>query len=332
MPVVNYGNNGVSPRTTLYAAREMLKHARPVMVLEKLGLVTPIPRNSSMTQVFRRPRVFEAVTVPLTEGVTPASRTFRYDDVTVTLKQYGEVVEITDVIEDTHEDPVLRDASAAAGENVGRTKEALIYAVLCGGTNAFFANGVQRSDVNTPITIDRHMGVMRALKAQKAEPITNILDGSINFNTTPIERGFVAVAHTDLEYNLRALPGFVPISEYGQRSTISEHEIGAVSDCRYILSPDLGPFVNAGGAAGVMQSTGGTLADVYPVLYFGREAFANVPLRGEGSIEPTIIPPGLKTKSDPLGQRGYVGWKMWFAAVILNDLWRARLEGAVTDL
>jgi N4-gp56 family major capsid protein len=49
-------------------------------------------------------------------------------------------------------------------------------------------------------------------------------------------------------------------------------------------------------------------------------------------VEPSIIPVGQKTKDDPLGQRGYAGWKMYHVAVILNDLWMERLEVAVTDL
>ena len=50
------------------------------------------------------------------------------------------------------------------------------------------------------------------------------------------------------------------------------------------------------------------------------------------AVEPTVLRPGVKDKADPLGQRGYVGWKTWFAAVILNQVWMARLECAVTSL
>jgi N4-gp56 family major capsid protein len=302
------------------------------MVLEKLGLNSPIPQNASLTVKWRRPRTFTAQTVPLVEGVTPKARTFRYDDVTATLKQYGEIIETTDVIEDTHEDPVLNDITVQAGENIGRTKEALLYAVLKAGTNIFYANGSARTDVNTAISLDRHMAVIRSLKAQKAMPITSTLDGSVNFKTTPIERGYVAVAHTDLERDLRALPGFVPTSMYGNKSTLSEHEIGAVQDCRFILSADLGPIADGGAAKLGMVSTTGTSADVYPILYFGKEAFGNAPLRGKSAVQPSIIPVGKIDKSDPLGQRGIVGWKMYHCAAILNDAWMARFEVAVTAI
>ena len=79
-------------------------------------------------------------------------------------------------------------------------------------------------------------------------------------------------------------------------------------------------------------STSGTSADVYPVLFFGKEAYGTVALRDQGAVAPSIIPVGQRTKDDPLGQRGYVGWKTWFVAVRLNENWMARLEVAVTAL
>ena len=131
----------------------------------------------------------------------------------------------------------------------------------------------------------------------------------------------------------------MPTAEYGQRSVVSTHEIGAVEDVRYVLSPDLAEFPDAGGAAGAMESTTGTNADVYPIIYFGMDAFGMTPLKNSKvdgksnlAIMPTVINPGTIDKSDPLGQRGYVGWKAWFNAVRLNETWMARLEVAATAL
>lgn len=127
---------GISQRTNVYAEREMLKHAAPVIVLDKTGpLIKPMPKNKGVNIKFRRPIPFEAATVPLQEGVTPTGTAFRYEDVSGALEQYGQVGIITDVIEDTHEDPVLNDLVKQLGENIARTKEALNYAELIGGTN-----------------------------------------------------------------------------------------------------------------------------------------------------------------------------------------------------
>jgi N4-gp56 family major capsid protein len=336
MTITRYGDAGVSPRTNVYAERQMLRWAGPVMVLDKFGLMKPMPKNKTQTIKFRRPKVFTAATVPLQEGVTPSSTQFSYEDVSVSIKQYGMVVEITDVIEDTHEDPVLNDATTQCGENIGRTMEALNYGVLRAGTNVFYANGSDRTDVNTPVSQNKLRAVARALNAQKAMPITSMLDGSLNFATRPVEAAFVAVCHTNLDSDVRNLSGFVPCANYGSRKPIHEREVGSIENFRFVMSPDLEEWPDAGGtyngSGTAMLSTTGSVADVYPILIFGKEAYGTVPLRGQGAVSPTVLRPGAKDKSDPLGQRGYVGWSSWHACVILNQLWMARLEVAASDL
>ena len=336
MPGTRYTDAGVSPRTNVYAARQMLKHAMPVRILDKFGQMRPMPKNKTQVVKFRRPKIFTAATTPLVEGVTPTATQFKYEDVQATIKQYGQVVEITDVIEDTHEDPVLNDATVQAGENIGRTLEALDWGVLRAGTNVFYANGTSRSDVNTPVTLVKQRAVMRSLKAQKSYKLTHILSASVNYGTSAIEASYIAVNHTDVEQDVRNMAGFIPVADYGNRSPVSEYELGTVEDTRYICSPDLDSFIDAGGAKagadGEMVSNLGTSADVYPILYLGKEAYGIVPLRGVGSVSPTILRAGVKSKSDPLGQRGYVGWKTWHTAVILNQVWMARLECAVSVL
>lgn len=332
MAITRYGDPGVSPRTEAYAAVEMLRHATPHIVLDRLGLSKPMPKNKSQTIRFRRPRVFGPATAPLQEGVTPNATQFRYDDVETSLKQYGMIVEITDVIEDTHEDPVLNDAAAAAGENIGRTIEALTFGTLIAGSSVFYNNGAARNAVNTAITLNRIRAVIRFLQAQKAMPFTRILDSSVKFSTRWVEAGFIAVAHTDLAADIRNLAGFIPVAAYGTRTVVHENELGTVENVRFILSSDFTKWADGGGAVNGMVSTAGTAADVYPVLFFGRDAFATVALRGEGAVNPSIIRPGTRTKSDPLGQRGYIGWKTWHSTVILNNLWMARLEVSATAI
>lgn len=333
MSMTKSGNADISQRTNVYAAQEMLAHAMPVMVLEKMAMAKPMPKNKSQTIKFRRPKTLTAATVPLTEGVTPSSTSFGYEDVEATLAQYGDVITVTDVIEDTHEDPVLNDASQQCGENIGRTIEALTYGVVKAGTNVFYGNGSSRAAVNTAISLNKQRAVTRALKAQKAMKITKILSGSPNYETRAIEASYVAVAHTDIEPDIRSMTGFTPVAEYGQRQPICPEEIGSVEDVRYVLSPDLEPFQAAGSSTlNGMVADDDTNVDVYPVLFFGKEAFATVALRGYGAVEPSIIPAGTKTKDDPLGQRGYVGWKTYFAALITNQLWMCRLEVGTTAL
>lgn len=339
MPGVTVSSD-ITQRTVGFAYGEMLKHAMPTMVLGRFGSVKAAPKNKGTLVKFRRAIPYAAVTVPLQEGVTPSVSATQFEDVSVTLLQYGDVHGLTDVIEDTHEDPVLKTEMQLSGEQAGATGEAILYNVLKGGTSVFYANGASRSAVNTAISLNKVRAVVRTLRRNKAKPITSVLGPSQNIATVPVEAAYVACGHTDLEADIRGLSGFVPVAKYGQMKPICPEEIGSVESVRFILSADLSPILDAGGAPGSsVLSNGAAAADVYPILFFGQEAFASVPLKNqkmaEGNnlaCEPIVLNPGSASKSDPLGQRGYVGWKAWFAAVRLNENWMARLEVAASAL
>lgn len=332
MAITNFGD--ISPRVGVYAYSKFLKHAEPVLVLARFGQHQPVPKNKGQSAKFRRLVPYDAVTMPLVEGVTPSISGTTFEDVTVTLSQWGDVHGLTDVIEDTHEDPVLDQMMLASGEQAAKTTEQVIFNVVKGGTTVRYANGSARTSVNTALTLAKQRAVVRDLQSAKAKPITTILSPSPNIGTSAVEAGYVAVGHTDLAPDIRGLSGFIPVAKYGSMRPICPEEIGSVENVRYILTPDLDPWADAGGAATtVVLSTTGTSADVYPILFFGADAFGLTPLKDQKTKDghnfaaiPTVINPGTPTKDDPLGQRGYVGWKCWFAAVRLNETWMARLE------
>ena len=85
------------------------------------------------------------------------------------------------------------------------------------------------------------------------------------------------------------------------------------------------------GSTGCLSTTG-TLIDVYPFVICGEDAWGQVALRGDKATDPTWIPPGEKSKSDPLGQRGFCGAKFYFACKVLNEGWMAVIEAGVDDL
>lgn len=326
-----YGDIGT--RTAAYAEAVMLAHAEPVSVLSKFALNKPLPKNKTDTIKFRRPVPFDAATAPLAEGVTPTAGAMAYEDVTVQLLQWGDLYSITDKVEDMSEDPVLKDISMLCGEQAQKTVERILWNKLIAGTTAYFANGTQRDHVNTAISINDQRKAVRYLQSMKAKRVTKILAGSADFNTTPVEAAYIAFTHTNMQADIRALPGFTPVAEYGSRVPLCAEEFGSVEDVRYITSPELSPIADAGGLDGnVVLSTSGTNADVYPVVYVGAEAYGAVPLKGMGTIVPTVLNPGTRDKSDPLGQRGYVGWKTWFNATILNQTWIVRVEAAASEL
>lgn len=330
MAVTTYGS--ISQRTAAWAAADMLSHAEPILVLERFGQSKPIPANKSEAVKFRRPVPFAPAITPLTEGVTPVAKAMVYEDVHVQLQQYGDYVEITDKVQDLAEDPVLKDATMLCGEQAAETCELLLWGVLRGGTNVFFQNGSARNAVNTPISLNKLRAVTRMLHRMRAKPVTKALSASPNYKTEAVAAAYICFAHTDCEADLRNLPSFTPVEQYGQSMKAFPHEVGKVENIRFILSPVLLPFVDAGGAKGAMRSTSGTAADVYPMVIVGADSYGLVPLKGKNAIEPKVLQPGQPRGGDPLGQRGSVGWKTWWAGARLNEAWMARLEVAVTEL
>jgi len=326
----------ISQRTTVWAEGKMLEHAEPILVLDKFGDTKPLPKNKADTITFRRPVPYTVSMTQLVEGVTPAPKSISYEDVSVQMGQYGDLFELSDRVADMNEDPVLANASMLLGEQAAETKELILWGVLRAGTSVFYSGTgtpTARSAVNDTLTLNLQRAVVRSLNNQRAKKITNMVGPSPKYATEAVAASYVAFGHTDLEQDIRDMNGFVPVEKYGNFSPISPYEIGKVETVRYILSPVLAPFTDAGSATlNGCVSTGGSNVDVYPVVFIAKNAYGHVPLKGAGSMNPVVINPGRPSKDDPLGQRGYVGWKMYYAAVILNESWMSRVEVGATDL
>lgn len=333
MATTTYGS--LSQRTAAFAMVEALSHAEPIIVLGKFGVPKPVPKNKAEVVKFRRSIPFGAATTPLTEGVAPTARAITYEDVSMTLAQFGDVAELTDKVADLAEDPVLKDGMELAGEQAAETVEAVTWGVLKGGTNIIYTNGSARNTLSTALTgttgRDKLRLVKRTLKSARAKHITKILDASPKINTKAVAGGYVAFCHTDVDADLRGITGFISVEDYGTRQILCEEEIGSFEGIRFIASPMLSRIDN-GGSATFTGMLGGTNGHVYQIVVVGKEAFGLCPLKGAGAIHPMVLNPGVPRGGDPLGQKGSIGWKVWFNAVRLNELWMVRIECCASAL
>lgn len=327
---------------------DMLKHAMLAEVLCKTGLQKKLPKNSSDTIIFRRALPPSGVDnqwitgtnvdtfadgYKLNEGVTPVARTMSYTDVTSVVEQYGVLYSITDKTFDLYEDDVAADMKKQIGETVGLIREMICYGALKAGTNKFYAGGTDTSTVDESLSINLIRKVVRSLKANHGRHITSVLDSSGNYGTSSVEASYIVFCSTDMEPAIRDLPGFINVADYGNRRTVSENEIGTVESFRFVLSPELAAYINAGAAPGTtgLYSTGGSKIDVYPVIVAAEEAWGNVMLRGVDAINPTWVPM-TPSAADPLGQRGYAGAKFYYDALVLNQGWMAVIECGTPSL
>jgi len=326
--ITTYGD--ISPRVGIYAVANFLEHALPVLVLEKFARTEVLPKNKGQVVKWRRFVPFEINTTALVEGVTPAPNMLQYEDVTTIVSQYGGWVSFTDVIADTHEDPNLQKITMGLGEQAASVKEAIIWDELIGGTAVLYTGtATQRSEVEDVIQAEDLTAAQRFLKANRARHITKMLKASTNIATEPVAPAFIAFGHSNLEPDFRALPEFVVREKYSNYNVVSDYELGKFQDIRVVLSPQLPPFWGAGGDPTGVLSRDGVAADVYPIVIVGQDAYGVVPLRGMDSATVTVKNP-TATYEDPLAQRGFASWKMWYVAVRLNEEWMVRIEAAAS--
>lgn len=327
--ITTYGD--ITPRVGMYAVANFLEHALPVLVLEKFAKVEMLPKGNGQIVKFRRFIPFEINTTALVEGVTPAPNMLQYEDVSAVISQYGAWVNFTDVILDTSEDPNLQKITAGLGEQAAAVKEQILWAELIGGTNVIYSGAAtSRPTVEAPISAAELIQATRYLKAAKARPITKMLKAGTGVATEPVAAAYVGFGHTNQEPDLRALTNFTPTEKYAQTTLLSDYEVGKHQDIRFILSPDFGPFYGAGSGTitGVLSRDGDNV-DVYPLVVLGQDAFGAVALRGANSVS-VIVKNPTATYEDPLAQRGFASWKMWYVAMRLNEEWMVRIESAVS--
>lgn len=335
---MQYGD--ISPRVGIYAVAKFLAHAQPILVLERFASSQPLPRNKSQTIKWRRAIPFDTSLVALTEGVTPAPQAMKFEDVTTTVSQFGAWVAFSDVIADTHEDPILNQMSELLSEQAAQVKEGLIWNVIRAGTSVIYSgDATARNQVNSPIQESDLRLAIRVLKNNLARPLTKMISASTNIATEPVAGGYIGFAHTNLESDMRDLNGFLIRERYANTAPLMEQEIGKYEDLRIILSQQLTPFYSAGGTAGTggtannVLSTNGTNADVFPIVIIGQDAFGVTSLKGFESANIVVKNPQMGASfEDPLGQRGFMAWKMWYVCTRLNEAWMIRVECAARSL
>lgn len=353
MSIQNYST--VASRNLIRAAQGMLEHAQPITVLGDFGTQREMPQNSTDTLVFRRTLPFGASTsgttienstryvgtpditasnFVLAEGVTPNSNTITFQDVSVQLQQYGVLFKYSSKTEQLYEDDIPGEMVKLTGETLAEVMELVRYGVLKAGSTVIYANGSSRSAINTAISLNAIRKAARTLESNRCRRVTSRLAPGVNFGTRAVQPAYVVFCHTDAVSDIRNLPGFTRVEEYGSFKPIHDREVGACEDFRFISSPLLKSFLAAGASIGSsgMLSVGAANVDVYPFIVIGEDAWGQVALKGMSAIKPVVLKASQTNHANPLGQFGYVGASTWFATVRLNDAWMARIEAGVTAL
>ncbi len=330
-------------------AGKILAHAVCEEILAKMGTQISMPKNVSDTIIFRRWLPYGATATSgnsqnrfyqdgngdrgnvvvqqhqTQDGATPLPESITPVDIPAVMQQYSCLYGWTDKTADLFEDDIPAQMKIQVGERVAYVNELKIYGELRAGTNQYYGGtGTSIGTVNGPITLGMVRKIVANLDANHAKPINKMLASSKDYGTTPVRMGYAVYIHSNLSPDVRDMPGFEDSSKYAS-GTPFPGELGKVEDFRFIKHPDMPPLQNAGAAVGAtgLQSTSGSLIDVYPFIVLALDAFGQVSLRGESALKPTFLPTGQKDKADVFGQRGYAGTLWWKAVVRQNEGWMA---------
>ena len=299
---------GLAPGMQTFYDRRLLDIMKPVLAYTKYGQKRPMPRNNGKTIDFRKYDTFELATDPLTEGITKPGHEMRQTNVSVTVQQYGDYVEMSDMLILTHFDSNIVEANRLNAMQAAETIEAVTRDELGKGTNVYYANGTSRSEVGAEHVLTSVLlrKAVRTLKKNNAKPFYR---GG--------RRYFYAIVNPDTVFDLQSDPAWESKAQYQQAEKIESGEIGRLYGV-VVIEATTGITFAGAGAGGV---------DVAGTIVFGQDAYGIVDIAGSGNVRTIVKQLGSSGTSDPLDQRATVGWKvMAYAAKILQPDWIVRIE------
>lgn len=311
MPPVNTTATAtLAPTIQTYYDKKLLERLLPNFVHFQLGQKRPIPRNGGKTIDFRKFASLAAATTPLTEGVTPTGSSITITNITATVAQYGNYVEVSDVLDMVAIDPVLDEMADVLGEQAADTLDQITRdAIVAQGTNLQFAAGrVSNATITSAdkLTVTEIRKAIRTLKNNKAKPLA---DGT-----------YVAIVAPNSTFDLQGDPDWVNASEYAGSTQIFNGETGKLYGVRFIETPNAKVFTGAGASS----------VDVYSTIVVGRDAFGVIDVAGSGAVSNIIKPHGSAGTADPLNQRATTGWKAMFAVKVLHQEAMVQIRHAVS--
>jgi len=332
----------------------ILAKAQAQEMLTKLGSQEEMPQNSSQLIEWMRYLPYGGVDNQwlaaggdtdfiakhiVAEGVTPSADSISWTTVQATLQEIGCLYSYSNKMRYVHEEgsEVPAEMEDQASARIVLAREMMVYGEMKSCTNQFFGGaGTSIATVNGPPILSMFQAISRKILGAHGITLNKMLKSSANYGSEPVQASWPVYCHSDMEKTFENMVGFTKTANYGGAVKLldDDYEIGAIGRFRVIINPiltyqpDAGAAVGTWTGSGTAKSTTGTLMDVYPLVTLGRgkaggEAFGQVALRGMNAINTHHISPSERSKSDMLGQRGYVSAQTWQAQKNLNDAWMA---------
>lgn len=227
-------DSGLSGTVVTYYDRKLIKNAKPRLVHQRFGQKRQIPKNGGKSVNFRKFEIFPAAMTPISEGVTPDGRTLDMTSVTADLKQYGDYVAGSDVLDLTAIDQVLDETFELLGDQAGLTLDHVTRDIIHRGSSVQYANSkLMRSQLTSVdvLTSNEIKKAVRTLKRNKAKPFIR--------NGRPY---YVAIIDQDSAYDLMCDEQWQRVAEYQNAEKIEDGEIGKLFGVVFVETPEAKRF------------------------------------------------------------------------------------------
>lgn len=151
MAVMNSSSLATDQRKFL--AAKLLRNIYLKLVCASVCSSVRFERGSGLTGYFVRYKRMNVPVTTISEGVDPTPSAFTIEQVTVTLEQWGDALQITDVAVLTTAHPVMSLAQQLLADNAQRVIDREVQLVWLAGTNIIYGDGT----VTTRATITKDM-------------------------------------------------------------------------------------------------------------------------------------------------------------------------------
>ena len=291
----------IGPAVAVTYEKTLLQAPQPKYIYGKYLKKFSIAQKQGNTLKMRRYSRLSAATTPLSEGITPSGSKMAKVDITAKVSQYGDYITVTDVVDLTVEDKEITIALDLQNDQINNTNDQLARDYMCASaTSVTCSNGTGTETLLNQTDID---GVVQTLLGNDAEYITSMIGAGTGQGTSPIASAFIGMCDMDLYDDLKDVDEWLAVKNYAAQSGVDPAEIGSTDRVRWLAS-----------------TQGYTSGSTYYCPIIGKDAAGMVDIGG-GNVQGIIKGFGSGGTGDPINQRATVGWKMWQAMRILQDLY-----------
>lgn len=292
--------------------------AGPKLIHDQCVQLTKIPDGHSKTVEFNivQDLSTDIEENKLTEGTPGAGQQLSINPITVEVVQYGNYVEISDMLQLTAKHGMFKVATntlaaqaAAVGDKITRNK-------MHECSNSFCANGVAslaEVTADTHVTVD---DIFIAAARLKGADAPTFADGSYRAIMHPyVSKDFMSSAS--------GTTAWLDIKKYANPEDILNGEIGKIGQVR-ILETTNAKYYKAGDEA-ISDAADGV--NIFATVICGDDAVGTTELSGMGL---RMIIKSAAEIGGPLEQYGTAGWKMTKAAEILCDKYITKIYSSAS--